>query len=233
MLRTYSLSSEQVNRLKKGIRVSLSIPLIDSLEDFIWESLFTYAKGIPLVDPLFALRKKLLFDVVDIQNRVGWSAKSLQWNIKQDCEFELVIQRADIFKKHAELGFEKLDRETEPQILGAALLKHWQKKVWNDAKEQGVEDFRVCVLLKSKDNSKYAYFEEELCLYSAEDIEWRWTSSAKNGLKGIRKIDGFVVYRWYPNQKQLFERFRLYPGALIFNLQIERMKMSDLIERLA
>lgn len=97
-LKSYQLSESQLQRLKVGIKSSLSIPLIDSLEDFIWEAIFCYSKGIELVDPLFTLRKKLLFDVVDIPTKTGWSAKSLQWSIYKNCEFELVIQRADILK---------------------------------------------------------------------------------------------------------------------------------------
>ncbi|CAA0203404.1 conserved hypothetical protein [Tenacibaculum maritimum] len=231
-LKSYQLSDSQIEQLKTGIKSSLSIPLIDSLEDFIWEAIFCYAKGVELVDPLFTLRKKLLFDVVDKPSKIGWSAKSLQCNIYENCEFELVIQRADIFKKQKELGFDNLTKETDPNTLGEALLVHWHKKVIEDAKVQEVEDFRVCVLLKTSDNTKYAYFEEDLALYSKDDLYWRWTNDTKTGLQGVRKSDDFVVYRWYPNQKQFFERFKLYDNASIINLEIERKSMEELINLL-
>lgn len=231
-LKSYQLSDSQIEKLKTGIKSSLSIPLIDSLEDFIWEAIFCYAKEVELVDPLFTLRKKLLFDVVDKPSKIGWSAKSLQCNVNKNCEFELVIQRADIFKKQTELGFENLTKETDPNILGEALLVHWHKKVIADAKIQEVKDFRVCVLLKTSDNSKYAYFEEDLAMYSKDDLYWKWTNDTKTGLQGIRKADDFIVYRWYPNQKQFFERFKLYDNASIFNLEIERKSMDELINLL-
>lgn len=109
---------------------------------------------------------------------------------------------------------------------------HWHKKVKGDATVQGVDDFRVCVLLKTIVNSKYAYFEEELAIYSKDDLYWKWTNEAKTGLQGIRKVDNFVVYRWYPNQKQFFERFKLNDDASIFELNIERKSMTDLINLL-
>lgn len=231
-LKSYQLDEEQLERLKVGIKSSLSIPLIDSLEDFIWEAIFCYAKGVELVDPLYTLRKKLLFDVVDTPSRTGWSAKSLQWNIYENCEFELVIQRADIFKKQKDLGFENLTKESDPNLLGEALMVHWHKKVKEDAVIQDVDDFRVCILLKTRDNTKYAYFEEELAMYTKDDLYWKWTNDSKTGLQGIRKSDNFVVYRWYPNQKQFFERFKLYDNASIFNLEIERKSMENLIDLL-
>lgn len=231
-LTSYLLDDDQIERLKKGVKASLSIPLIDSLEDYIWEALFCYTKELPLVDPLYTLRKKLLFDIVDTQRKIGWSAKSLQWTIKANSEFELVIQRADIFKKQADLGFKNLTINTDPEILGQALLKHWHKKIFEDAKVQGVKDYRVCILLKSSDNSKYAYFEEELAVYNDDDLYWRWTNDSKTGLQGIRRVDDFIVYRWYPNQKQLFERFKLYESALIFRLNIMRKTVEELINLL-
>lgn len=232
-LKNYKLNDAQVERLKIGIKSSLSIPLIDSLEDFIWEAIFCYAKGVKLVDPLFDLRRKLLFDVVDIPTKIGWSAKSLQCNIYENCQFELVIQRADIFKKQEDLGFKNLSKNSDPNELGKALLVHWHRKVIEDAKIQGVNDFRVCILLKTADNRKYSYFEEELALYEPEDLYWRWTNESKTGLQGIRKSDDFVVYRWYPNQKQFFERFKLYDDALIFELEIKRKSMTELIDLLS
>lgn len=66
----YHLDEEQKKKLIKGVKVALSVPFIDSLEDFIWEGVFCYAKGLKIIDPLFNKRKKLLFDVVDAENQI-------------------------------------------------------------------------------------------------------------------------------------------------------------------
>jgi hypothetical protein len=149
--------------------------------------------------------------VVDKKTKTGYSVKSLKWSFPDgvETEFELVIQRADIFKKAAMLGFEHLDINSDPQNLGKALLEHWRIKVEGDASFQNVEDKRIFVLLKSKNNKKFAFFEEDIKLYQPNEITWKWTDETKTGLQGIRNEDQMCIYRWYPNQKQFFERFRL------------------------
>ncbi len=124
--------------------------------------MFSYAKGIPIVDPLKNTRKKLLYDVVDETKSIGWSAKAIQKSLNLLTIFEIVIQRADIFKKGVDLGFEPLDIDSSPQLLGKALLRHWYKKVQEDANTQNVKEKRVCILLKSHDRTKYVYIEEDL-----------------------------------------------------------------------
>lgn len=230
----YLLTEEQKRKLVRAIEAVLSIPFIDDLEDFIWESVFTYVKNIPLIDPLTSIRSKRLFDIVDEEKNIGWSAKALQCNIKPEIEFELVIQRADIVKKHKQLGFDKLDRNSSPDMLGEALLKHWfQEKVAKDSEFQNVNDKRICILLKSRDRKKFAYFEDKLCEYKSSDLEWRWTDETKTGLQGKRKKDGFCVFRWYPNQTQFFERFILPKDAFIFELEPNRIELKETVDLLA
>ncbi len=96
---SYLLTANEKERLKDGIRAAFAVPFIDDVEDFIWEAIFSYAKNIPLSDPLTTIRKKLLFDIVDTKASIGWSAKTILWQIRPHCEFEVVIQRADILKK--------------------------------------------------------------------------------------------------------------------------------------
>jgi hypothetical protein len=230
----YELTDNEKESLAKSVNAVLSIPFIDDLEDFIWEAVFCYVKGLPLTDPLVSIRSKRLFDIVSEEKGIGWSAKAVQWPIHPPCQFELVIQRADIFKKSKELGFATLDINTAPEILGNALLKHWLiEKVAKDAQFQNVSDKRVCILMKARNRKKFAYFEESIAEYSPDDIEWRWTDSSKTGLQGTRKQDGFLVYRWYPNQKQLFERFMLPSNAFVFSLDPRRISMQDTVEILS
>lgn len=227
----YKLADVEKERMVRGVNNVLSIPFIDDIEDFIWEAIFSYAKGLSLVDPLTSIRSKRLFDVVDTEKKIGWSAKAVQWPIKLPGSLELVIQRADIFKKAEALGFPPLDKNSPTELLGKALMKHWiNEKVIKDAEHQGVKDKRVCILIKSRNRKKFAYLEESLIEYNADDLEWHWTDVTKTGLQGTKKKDGSLVFRWYPNQKQLFERFTLPEDAFVFDLDPKRMSMTDAVE---
>lgn len=229
-LKNYKLTEVETQRLCNGVRAALAIPFIDSLENFVWESIFCYAKNIEIIDPLFGIRSKRLFDIVDKANKIGWSAKALQWNFRESGEFELVVQRADVFKKCNILGFPNLTISSEPNKIGKALLKHWQDKVNEDSVYQNVVDKRVCILIKYSNNKKFAYFEEELTLYTSDAIEWRWTDTTKTGLQGIRKSDNFCVYRWYPNQKQFFERFKFGAENFTFEIEPKRIGLNAIID---
>lgn len=228
----YPLTSGEVKKLKKALRAIYAIPFIDDVEDFIWEAIFCFVKDIPLTDPLTNIRKKRLFDIVDSSASIGWSAKALQKEVRPQCEFELVIQRADIFTKSQELGFHSLSTMSSTEDLGLALLRHWYGKVDGDAKEQGVTDKRVCILVKSKDRKTYAFLEEDLSDYKPDELEWRWTTETKTGLQGIQKKDGFCVFRWYPNQKQFFERFILPENAYIFSIEPKRLSIDAVVDLL-
>lgn len=168
----YFLTDPQLMRIKNGLKAAISIPFIDDIEDYIVEAILEYAKEIQGIDPFTNIRSKRLYDVVDRKTKIGYSVKSLKWAFRAGTEsqFELVIQRADIFKKALSLGFDHLDINTNPQILGAALLKHWRVKVEGDAIFQNVEDKRIFVLLKSIDNKKFGFFEENIRLYHPDEI---------------------------------------------------------------
>lgn len=229
----YYLNSEEKRRLVEAIQAVYTIPFVDDIKDYIWEAIFTYTKDIPATDPLTNIRSKRLFDVVDEKRQIGWSIKAAQRKILLPCEFEVVIQRADIFKKRDALGFDELSIDSPPEELGAALLRHWYKqKVEPDAKFQGVADKRVCILLKSPDRKDYVYFEEGLINYRAEELHWQWTDSTKTGLQGRRVKDDALVFRWYPNQKQFFERFIFPKDAYQFSIEPQRLAVSEVVETL-
>ncbi|MDM8527274.1 hypothetical protein QUF58_03590 [Anaerolineales bacterium HSG24] len=230
----HNLNDEEKTRLKSGIRAAFAIPFIDDVEDFIWEAIFAYAKNIPLLDPLTSTRSKRLFDVVDHQNKIGWSIKSAQTSkIHLPYEHEVVIQRADIFKKANQLGFDMLNINSPTTELGTALLRHWYiEKVNKDAMHQDVIDKRVCILLKSKNKRDYSYFEEELVEYIDSELKWDWTDNTKTGLQGRRQKDNVLIFRWYPNQKQFFERFTFPDNSYRFNIEPERLLSNDVVELL-
>ena len=94
----YFLSDEELKKMKNGLKVAMAIPFIDDVEDFIVEAIWEYARNIDGIDPLFNIRSKKLYDVVDSKTGRGWSVKSLQWAFYEGCEFELVIQRAAVWE---------------------------------------------------------------------------------------------------------------------------------------
>lgn len=229
----YNLTDIEKQRLRQTIRAVYAVPFIDDLEDYVWESVFAYAKGILPIDPLLHTRKKFLFDVVNRDNGIGWSIKAVQSQLKSTielpCEQEIVIQRADIFKKAEKLGFRELSTGSPPEQLGAALLRHWYEKVNHDAQKQEIQDKRVCVLLKSRDRKHYVFLEEELVVYDSGDLSWAWTDDTRTGLQARQVKDGRLVFRWYPNQKQFFERFSFPTDAFQFRIEPKRLEAREVV----
>ena len=226
----YYLSDKELSRMKAGLRAAIAIPFIDDIEDYIVEAIWEYTKEIEGIDPFYHIRSKKLYDVVDNRTKTGWSIKSIQWPFYNNCEFELVIQRADVFKKALNLGFESLDINSEPNLIGAALLKHWQLKVLEDAAAQEVNSKRILVLLKTIDKKQYAVFEEDIRQYAPTELYWEWTSPSKNGLKGYQRSDQRCVYQWYPSQKQFFERFVLPESTQKIEISPLRLKKAQVVD---
>ena len=102
----YHLTVRESSLLRKGLQAAMSTFFVDDIEDFVWEAIFAYSKGLRMADPLNEIRAKLLFDVVDDKKRIGWSAKTgLTTSFDTGREVELVIQRADIFGKKSEFSY--------------------------------------------------------------------------------------------------------------------------------
>lgn len=221
---------EELERFIDGIKTCYSFPFIDGIEDYILEAILEYARGIDGVDPLLGTRSKLLYDVVDARYGIGWSVKSLQVSKIKDGAFELVIQRADIFKKAQELGFGELSKDSDPQELGRAIMKHWSMKVEGDAVAQNVNERRVFVLLKSRKPSlDYAIYEAPLIVHSSDELVWEWTNEEKSGLQGKDRETGRIVHRWYPSQKQLFESFVVPNNMQRFSITTKRLQKEEAV----
>lgn len=226
----YFLTDSELKRMKDGLITTIGIPFIDDIEDYIVEAIWEYAKDIDGIDPLYNIRSKKLYDVVDTKTRKGWSVKSIQWPFYEGCEFELVIQRAAVYKKAEALGFEPLNSDSDPNRIGAALLKHWAIKVEEDAIAQGVDSRRVMILLKTEDKRHFCVFEADIEQYSPDELRWEWTNASKNGLKGFRKSDNMCVYRWYPSQTQFFERFVLPKGTQTIEITPTRLRKDQVVD---
>lgn len=222
----YHLSTKENKLLGKGLQAAMATFFVDGIEDFIWEAIFSYVKNLKMVDPLNEIRAKLLFDVVDFKNHIGWSAKTgLTSSFEGGREVELVIQRADIFGKNS-----KFSKKSSPNSIGKAVMEHWYNKVHNDAITQGVIDKRVCILLKSKRNDSFAYIEESLEEYLPDEIVWNWTNKNKKGLQGRRKTDGKLKFRWYPSGAQLFERFVIPDGVDVIKVAPKRLPVKAVMD---
>lgn len=222
------LSDKEFERLTSAIQFCYSVPFIDDVEDFIFEAIWSYVKDIPIDNPLS--RTKKLFDVVDAKKKLGWSAKTLVLNSSTAKECEFVIQRADVFKKAVELGYPGLNENSEPQEIGNAVLEHWRQKVELDSKLQGVGDRRLVLLLKNDKRNKFQIIEETLNVASPKELIWDWTNESHLGLQAVRKDDNFVVFRWYRNQKQLFERIKITREIPSFAIKPTRISPSAMIE---
>lgn len=221
---SYSLTEEEQKKLVDGVR---ALSTIHDLEGHNWETLLAYVKGIK-----GHTRSQELFDVVDRSKGIGWSVKARMLNkIEIGSWFDVVIQRADIFKKAYELGYESLTVDTDPQILGEALSKCWNDlKIRRDEASQGVTDSRISVLIRLKDKETFAYYEDELELINNSEIVWSWTDSTKTGLQGIRRSDGIIKYKWLPSQKQFSERIQIPEHTFIFTIPRQHIPFEDVIK---
>lgn len=226
----YFLSENELQKMKQALVATVAVPFIDDIEDYVVESIWEFTKSINGIDPMFCTRSKKLYDVVDTERNIGWSVKSIQWSFRPGCEFELVIQRADVFKKAGELGFEHLDINSEPQLIGAALLKHWYSKVDSDAIVQNVGSKRVMILLKKNNKKNYAVLEKDIERYSPEEIRWYWTNDNKTGLQGVHRITNRKIYRWYPSQKQFFECFILPAEVQLIDIEPRRLTKNQIVD---
>lgn len=183
----YSLANEERSRLRAGLEAAYTVPIIDDVEDFVWEAIFHYVKNLNLPDPIEDGRTKRLFDAVASDGH-GWSLKTLVRNrLIPGSSFEFVIQRADIFKKATLLGFAKgLNARSDVQELGAALIRHWNAKFQADQVAQGVKDPRIAILLKNSARKKFVYVEFAYPPLDETHYTWRWAKEDGLGLKGFR-----------------------------------------------
>lgn len=227
---SYPLTRRETTKLVEALAAAYSIPLIDDVEDFVWESVFHYVKNIQLPDPIAEGRTKRLFDAVAGDGR-GWSLKTLLWNnLEPGSSFEFVIQRADIFKKWRSLGFrQKLKPESRVKTLGSALIKHWNQKFDRDAELQKVRDPRIAILLKDRARRRFVYLEFAYPRLNEADFTWQWATPDGLGLRGSR--DGSVRLKWYHGQKQLFQVYQIPARPKRLSINWQRIGLSTFVSR--
>ncbi|MBW4511352.1 MAG: hypothetical protein KME64_33295 [Scytonematopsis contorta HA4267-MV1] len=221
------LTVNEFERLRKAIIATVASPVIGSIEDYAWEAIFHYVKDIPLSDPALG-RSKLLYDAVDFTTQTGWSLKSLQFNnLTPGNTFFFVIQRADVVKKAAQLGFPGLTERSLPEELGAAIIQHWNEKIITSKLAQGVINSYECILLKKIRGNEYVYCEYPLEPLVATNYSWAWTVDKISGKEGVGlqgTVAGKTDLMWYKNQKQLF-RGRMIPQEAP-RISIDRIRLA-------
>jgi hypothetical protein len=225
----FLLSENEKDNLCRAVQAALSVPFIAGVEGYVFEAIFHYVKSLPLPNPYTEKRSKLLFDCVDADTQTGWSLKAVQKSPDAQT-FELVIQRADVIKKKADLGYPRLTLESSPDDIGQAVLQHWNRKIEADMRTQNVLNPRIGALVKSRNHRRYVFLEQTLHRHSANELTWRWTDETKTGLQARRNDNMTVVLRWYPNQKQLFETFTLSPQCFRFEVHPKDLTPEDFIK---
>lgn len=223
--REFKLTNEEKQRLIKGIK-AFYILGEGEINGHHWEDLFSYIKSIPRVK-----NGMQLYDIVDPLKKVGWSAKTK--GVRGDKiipgdVIEVVIQTSDILTYNRNLS-----RNSSVEELGQALLKNWnENKVARNKTSQKVEDSRICILLKSKNRTQFAYYECELEVYKYDEIEWHWADETKMRLVGTRKADGFIKYGWNPNQGHFYEEIQLPKDLEIISIDVEVLNTEALVEKI-
>jgi len=221
------LKENEIERLRQAIIATIASPVIGSIEDYTWEAIFHYVKDIPLSDPALG-RSKLLYDAVDISTSTGWSLKSLQLNsLTVVNTFLFVIQRADVIKKAAQLGFPNLTEQSSPAELGEAIVQHWNEKIISSQASQNITNSYESILLKTIRGYEYIYCEFPLNLFDPNTFSWAWTVDRVTGRSGAGlqgSIGGKPELVWYKNQKQLF-RARTIPLEAV-HIRVERTRLT-------
>jgi hypothetical protein len=221
------LTENEIEKLRQAIITTIASPVIGSIEDYTWEAIFHYVKDIPLSDPALG-RSKLLYDAVDTTTATGWSLKSLQLNsLTVVNTFWFVIQRADVIKKAAQLGFPGLTEKSSPAELGAAIVQHWNEKIISSQAAQNITNSYEAILLKTIRGYEYVYCEFSLSVLDPNTFSWAWTVDRNTGKSGAGlqgSIAGKPELVWYKNQKQLFKARTIPPEAV--RIKVERTRLT-------
>ena len=247
------LTEEQKIRLKAAVEAMLRVPFVDDVGDYAFEAILAYVKGLRLRDPLLEGQSKALFDVVG-PDGVGYSAKFKRWtSTEPGTKVEFVIGRADIIKKAQDLGFPSLSRNSPEADLGAALIRHFNRKYEKDTRDSGVSVPRRAILIASAPADKNqgrrrprgarrqpsqaltpdpvcecAYWEEDYPPLDAASFQWQWAKDDKVGLHGF--VNGRLALKWYPNQTQFFEVRTIPADAYRFSVPIRRLEPASFLE---
>lgn len=219
-----AMTKEFKKRLKQSVEILLAMPFSGKLVGENWEYLLANVCNMDHVP------KKLLFDIIDKEESIGLSIKTIFGNPTIGVPAEPIIARGDIFSKADDLGFDELGINDHPQYLGNALIRFWNMKVETDAKTLNIKKKKISILVKSKDLTKFAYFEKNIDKYDENEFEWNWVDNKKLGLHGKLKSASYSKFKWSSREHQLVERWLIPKNAYIFKIEPKHFTMNELTE---
>jgi len=144
-----------------------------------------------------------------------------------------VIQRADVIKKAAKLGFPGLTEQSSPAELGAAIVQHWNEKIISSQAAQSITNSYEGILLKNIRGYEYIYCEFPLHPLDPNAFSWAWTVDKVTGRSGAG-LQGYIAGKlelvWYKNQKQLFRARTIPPEAVDIRVKRTRITLDRYVQ---
>lgn len=175
---------------------------------------------------------KLLFDVLADRptGRVGFSAKTLSGPVDltrlpgSGRSFDFVIRRPKEVIAHGELV-------TSAAKLGNRLVADFNAHRDGSILTQGVDQSRMGLLLRSKDERSHLYWEAECTALEMEHLAWHWTDQERASVSGYCNDCGALMYRYFLRGNHLFGRFEVPDSAQLIRtpfLQLDELPVAEL-----
>ena len=210
-----TLSPHEYDRLVKLLTVHYAYPLRYPLAGAFFEELFAACVGGVREE------RKLLFDI--LKDGVGWSLKTLLWTrLQPEGTFEVVVQRCDILKDRS------LNLNSPVEVLGRAILNHFNNFCRSSAREQTISDPRAAFLVRNRQERDFVFFQQRYRLYQAREVRWQWANEERRSLMGY--VGDSLVLRWYRSGTQLFGVYRIPAEPHHFHIDWRRAGLEETIE---
>jgi len=185
-----------LNKLPKKFAMALGKELIyllatrsdPRLEGSDWEEIFARCVGADWRPSNVGLD-----DVV--HGQMAWGAKT----VKNAKPFEVKHVRLICGRNSPDYSFKVANvHELEPNDLGTKVLQIWNGRLAEVRKK--FTTVRTVVLLKGKDLSTVAVYEEDAVMFLPEEYYWEWNE--QNNLEGYEKKSGIHRFSWQPHGSQ-------------------------------
>lgn len=126
----------------------------------------------------------------------------------------------------------EIDKNADPAEVGRAIIEYINKTKAAHAIEKGISgEHYLSVLLRNKDFTQVAYWQEPFDLGDYSDYQWRWKDASLEASKNDK-----VILSWYAlNQRQLFYHFEVPEDADCFQIPVlkcivvEELELESLI----